>query len=743
MMLSPYFPLLRSRLLAPRFVSALLLAALPVSLAAVQTESVVHETYQHFLDGELKNVSLHRDGRLRLAPRVSEIGSLAEAVIWSAVAGPEGTLFIGAGNEGKVYAFSPGGEVEELADTEQVFVRALAVDDRGRLYFGSSPDGKVYRVGDDGETEVFFDPRETYIWSLQFGPGGDLFVATGDQGRVYRVPAGAEAGSAGEVYFDGDESHISTLAWDEEGRLLAGTSPNGYVYRLAGKGEAFLLFNSPDEEVRRIVPGSDGNLFVATFSSGGQGSETSGRAGSLAEALAALASGEKADGAGESNPPGASSDENGGKRPGTIYRVTADGFYEPFWGLPGVSIHSLLRQDDGTLLVGTGDEGRLFSLAGFQSWELRQTLPAGNNISAMLQAPDSSGVFALTSHPARIYELDFDLAGEGEYVSPVFDAKQVAKWGHFYAEAPGAGRDNFEASVRSGNSEKADATWTPWQAVEENAADVEPGRYFQYRLALKDGDVAVRRVRFFYQHANAAPVIAAVRVVIADLGLEQFEMPPQQPAVDLDQLFRGAGTYSPSESERRAQIRAYESPGAVTAAWQARDGNDDELVFTVQLRRAGDESWHTIAADLAEPFFSFNGNGYAEGSYQVQVIASDRRSNLSGTARETRRLSELFVIDNTGPEIAVDEVTTQGSSAAVVFGIGDETSMLAGADYVLDGAETTALFPDDGIYDEREEHFRLELDGLETGRHTLVIRAVDEARNSRVRQVTIEVGEQR
>lgn len=715
--------------------AAVALASPPVTSHAVRTEFVNHETYQDFLDGELKNVSLHREGRLALAPGASEIARLADAIIWSVAAGLDGTVYLGAGNEGKAYALSPEGEVEEFFDTDEIFVRAMAVDRNGRLYFGTSPDGKVYRTGDDGELEVFFAPRETYIWSLLFGPEGDLFVGTGDQGRIYRIEAGAEAGAPGEVYFESDETHISALAWDNEKRLLAGTSPNGYVYRLEEREKAFLLFNSPEEEVRQIVPGKAGELYVGTFSS------TSGKgSGAVAQAVASLSSGGDESEAEEGGPAAAGSPGgSGGQRSGIIHRVTAEGFHEPFWALPDVSIHSVLQLEDGPLLIGTGNEGRIFSLAGFQSWELRQTLPSGSDVSAILRVPGAADVLAFTSNPARVYRLDFGLSGEGEFLSKVFDAKQVARWGRLYVDTGTADGSELQTFVRSGNTEKADATWTSWTLVDagEGAGEISPARYYQYRLVFGSADAEVRRVRFFFRHANAAPVIAALRIVTTNLGLEKFELPPQQPTIDLDQLFRSSGPRSRSTPETRHQIRAYERPGTVTAAWQARDGNEDDLVYSVKLRQAPGGAWHTIGEEVRDPFFSFNGNGYPEGAHQVKVVASDRLSNPPGDDREARRVSEVFMIDNTAPEIEVSEVAVDGSTAAVRFRVVDQISIVAAADFILNGETPVAVYPEDGLFDSRGEGFHLNLNKLETGHHTLLIRVADEARNMRVRQVAI------
>jgi hypothetical protein len=738
-----------TRSFLPRSLAAAALMALVPWAEAVRTEFVIHESFQDFTAGDLENLSLHREGRLRLAPGAEEIARMTDAVIWSAVAAGDGTFYIGAGSEGRVYRLHGDGRLEPVFSAGQALVRALAVDSEGRLYVGSSPHGKVFRYTGEGKAEELFDPGEAYIWSLLFNEAGDLFVGTGDKGKIYRLPAGFEPGDEGELYFDSDESHISTLSWDHQARLLAGTSPRGYLYRIESREEAFVLFNSPDEEIRQVLAHGDGNLYVATFSGTAptppRGGATAARASNtVAQALAALASEEREDGQEEqAQPPTPAAAPRRaaptGPRPSTIYRVDAEGFHEAFWGLPGTAIHALLAFDGGPILIGTGSEGRLFSLAGFQEWTLRQSLPSGSDLSVMLPGAGDGEVLIFTSNPARVYRLDTAISGEGEYLSDIFDASQVARWGRLHVETGPGGSAGVRPFVRTGNTERPDSSWTGWREAGEAGEGAVAGRYFQYRLAFERAEAEVRRVRFFYRHGNAAPVISALRVLTADVGLERYLLPPQPPTLDLDQLLRNPRAQPGPGQEARQQLRVYERPGTITIAWQARDPNDDELVYTLRMRRTDAEEWSTIADEVRESFYSFNGNGLPDGDYQVKVVASDHLSNARGEGRTARRVSEVFIIDNTAPEIVVETVETEGRRARIVFSAADASSMIAAADYIVDGGDPVRLFPEDGIFDSRRERFVVEAEGLSPGPHALFLRVADEARNPRIHQVRVEI----
>ncbi len=730
-----------------RLPRAIGLAAATMAFAAglhgVRTESVSQESFGDFFEGEPRNIVIDREGFLTLGPEASLIGELEEPIIWSAAAGRDGDLIVGTGNAGKVFRLTRAGEWEELFSTGEVLIRAVAVGADGSVYAGASPEGKVYRLAPGAEEpEVFFDPEDPYIWALEFSEAGDLFVATGDNGRVYRIPAGGD-GEAAEVYFESGEAHVSALAWESSGVLLAGSSPQGYLYRVTAAEEAFVLFNSPDEEIRQIVV-ADEWIHVATFSGGPLPNAGANPGGYLSAAMAAISSstnnnGESGGNATPRRP--AAAGTNNVQRVSTVYRVDAEGFYETHWALPGVPVHSLLATADGRLLIGGGSQGRLFSVQSPQSWNLRERLPEGSEISALL--PDPAGndsIIALTSNPARAYRLGKAPAPEGEFLASAHDAGQIARWGRLHVDADRA--DGLTVEARSGNTEEPDAHWSGWHPVGgDGVSETPPGRYFQYKLVLQnpgDGGPRVNRARFFYRSANAAPEVTAIRVVTSGVGLERFQMPPQQPNIDLDQLFRPSGGQA-GPPEGRSQVRAYERPGTITVAWQARDPNEDDLLFSVSLRREGSGEWLLLGDGVDNTFLSFNTAGMEEGDYRVKITASDHLSNLPGEARDASRVSDLFRIDNRPPEITVAGVEVEGRSAVIRWRAEDGHSLVTGAEYVLNGGDPRRLYPENGFFDATSASFTLRLDLLESGKQTVLLHAMDEARNVGSHALTFQV----
>src|ERR1022692_1048048 len=224
------------------FMSSMLLApGIFPAARAVETDKVNHDTFAGFSPGEFDNVSLTSDGHLELAPAMTNVATLTDPIIWSAVEDAQGTVFLGTGNQGKVYKLNPKGELSVFFAPNEVMVHALALDHKGRLYAATSPNGRVYRFDAEGQAEVYCSPGETYIWAMTFGKDDTLFLATGNHGKILRVSHTNSTPAKAETCFESEENHISALALDKDGNLLAGTSPHGYLYRIDKANHGFVL----------------------------------------------------------------------------------------------------------------------------------------------------------------------------------------------------------------------------------------------------------------------------------------------------------------------------------------------------------------------------------------------------------------------------------------------------------------------------------------------------------------------
>ena len=771
--------------------SALLVLGLAPVARAVVTENVDHDTFAEFGQGEFENISLTSDGHLGLAPAMTNLASATDPIIWAAVQDANGNVFFGTGNQGNVYKLTPKGELSIFFAPNEVMVHALALDAKGRLYAATSPNGRVYRLDADGRAEVYCNAGETYIWAMTFGKDGALYLATGNHGKILRAAPTNSTSAKIEAYFETPETHITALAWDKDGNLLAGTSPHGYLYRIDKANHGFVLINSGDKEIKQIAVATNGMIYASTFVENTRQESSPGF--SLSANIISVMGGGASDYAARPTPPAnappsspASADDGSSPNPagmmmvggipgqagtpgaagpskGAIYRIDANGFYEKYWSAPDEAIYSMILLPDGSLLAGTGDNGRIYSVADAIHWKLLQKTGDGAQVSALLaDIGKSKQYFALTSHPGKLYRLDLTLATNGIYTSRAFDAKQISLWGRLHPVGDVPNDTTLEFSTRSGNTEKPEKTWSDWSEPRPLSAEISisspSARYLQYRAQFKrdagspNATAQLRRVQFYYQNQNAAPVISRIKVITKGFGVSKMPMPQMEaPAMTLDQLLGSSAGDPPTANPAMAAmaamttmishppLRVTKSPGFCTVVWDASDPNQDQLTYSVAIRSEFDKQWTTLVDKTEDTFFSFDTTGFHEGLYFIKVTASDAPSNTPDTAKTTEAASEAFLIDNTPPTLTVKKQEVAKDHARIVVEAVDNASVINFAGYSLDGRDEVALRPDDLIFDSTNETFVVELNDLSKGAHSLLLRVQSEAKNMSVVKLNFEV----
>ncbi len=722
---------------------------------AVRTQSFLHSVYEDFIKGEFENVSLGNEGHLQLAPALTEWVEIDEPIIWAAVADADGNLYLGTGNRGKVLKVNAEGEVTDYFSPEEILSRALVLDGEGNLYVGTSPVGRVYRIVPGGRPEIFFDPDDSYIWDFVFDPEGNFYVSTGSSARIYKLPPDFQPGDEPLVWFKSDQTHLTDLAWDNHGHLLAGSSPQGILYRITGENEGFALYNSGAQEIKQISTLDDGKIYFATFDT------KSGNGGGGSSSNATLSRNEEEPFVVTANA-GFRSSSNGNKREkksgpvgrGIIYSLDENGFVEAYWGLPSANIFAFAHTSSGEIVVGTNDDGRIFSVVDRGYWKLLQQSPKGGEISVLMPDPaNADDLLVITSNPGGIYRLQGQPASEGKFTSPTVDAGQIARWGNLHPLGKGGGAAANRLRTRSGNTEEPDDTWSSWEEAvfsgDRHLIESPNARFMQYELSfasdhennnpLSIDNAMVRRLRLFYQTGNATPNISAIRVIPA--GFEMLRSVANKPNIDLKSLLEERNPEKLLQKPvPRLQLKNLGEEGLMTIAWNAVDPNGDTLEFGLSIKAVDAVDWIALAEELEEPVYTFNTRGFEDGYYQVKVGADDRLDNDARNARRGERLSELFLIDNSPPEIEfLDTTEDMGNKDHLIqFKASDDLSVLRAVYYTLDGQKARSLRPQDGLFDSKEESFALALEDLKPGSHSLLLEAFDENGRAAVLSLSFE-----
>jgi sugar lactone lactonase YvrE len=732
--------------------AAALFVCAAVSATASSPKFFVAATQADFLKGDLENLSLDARGQLTLGPSSEVVYETPSPFLWTVVPGPDGTLYAGTGNDGRVFKIDPQGRASQLFDATELEVHAIALAPNGGVFAASSPDGKIYRIDRNGNSSTFFDPEEKYIWAMVADVKGNLYAATGEKGVVYKITPDGK----GSPFYNTKATHATALAVDKAGNLIVGTESPGRVVRVDAEGKGFVLLDTPYQEVRTLKFDDKGALYVAAANgranSGGSPSTpsdstpaTPGPATgspvpsvSVSTEITAVVVDSPGAGAG-----GATTRPSSGASKGALYRVAPDGLWDMLWDSREDLPYDLAFESDGRLIVATGDKGKIYRLEGDP---VRPTLLARASASQVTSLyRDARGrLFYATANPGKISRLTSERAAKGTYESEVRDAQMVSSWGTISWRGNISGSNTIEISTRSGNTETPDDTWSAWSSpyTASGSPIVSPkSRYLQWRAVISgsgDGPV-LTSITAAYLQRNLRPQVRSVTVhppgivfqkpySTGDPDLAGFEN-QSTPDRKLTQAAQNQSAGSSSSLGRRTYQKGLE-----TLQWRADDDNDDDLSYEVQYRREGESTWKVLRKDLTESILVWDTSTVPNGTYFVRVIASDGPSNSASTALTGELDSAAFDIDNTPPTFSAAAARLDGNRTIVSFDVKDDQSPVQRVEYSDDGEEWRAVFPVDGIADSRSEHYELALAGR-IGSRGITIRAIDSMNNVSTTQV--------
>jgi hypothetical protein len=651
----------------------------PRHAAAVGTESWVIQGAEAFAAGTLENIAVSSLGEFSLAPDLTQVAETEDPYVWSlAVAGD--TTYVGTGNAGRIYKVVAGEEPALLVDTPEVAILSLVVGPDGALYAGTSPDGLVYRIDPTAAMPTpttIFQGDETYVWALMFDGDGRLYVATGENGKLFRLtPEPGGSSFTSEVLFDAEESHLLCLA-NVGGKVYTGSDSNGLVYRIdpAVPDKAFVVYDSDEQEVRSILNGGLGAVYITTSTGKTPRPQSPGA------------------------PPPPS---NGDDVQSFVYSIDAKDVARRIWQSDEGLIYAAAWMG-ASVLVGVGDEGRLYAVSPDGQAESLGGVTESNVLSI---AGSGDGFVVGTGNAGKVYTLDGAVASEGSWESETLDAEFVSDWGRLEWEGDASAGASITVQSRSGNTETPDNTWAEWAEVPADTDKVPSprARFLQIKLSLATADggpsPAVWSVATAYLQSNISPEIASVSVAAAaDEGGRN-----------------GRSTPSGAPQTKR------------TAAWEVEDPNGDAMEYAVYFQAEGETTWHLLEDELTEPTHTWDTAPTPDGDYRVRVVASDATANPSARALVTEFVSEPFRIDHTQPMIAGLEATRDAEGVVrVQFDAEDATSHVGEAAYSLSADRWSPVYPTDDLFDSQREAFSFTIDDAPADARTVAVKVTDRA----------------
>src|SRR5947207_2180401 len=254
------------------------------SLEASSPKFFQASTQADFLKGDVDNVTIDSHGQLMLGPATELVYETSAPFLWSMVAAPDGTLFIGTGNEGKVLRVDQHGKAFVLLDSPFQEIRALHFDNKGLLYAaalnarntasGSGTPTEEHAERPAPETARTPVPSvSAEITSISIvdvgggsgGPGSTHEDRRSPRGAVYRINPG---GGWDQPWESRDDSPYE-VTFDPNGAVIVGTGNKGKLYRLEGDPlKPTLLARASAQQVTAFYKDTHGRLYYATANPG-------------------------------------------------------------------------------------------------------------------------------------------------------------------------------------------------------------------------------------------------------------------------------------------------------------------------------------------------------------------------------------------------------------------------------------------------------------------------------------------
>lgn len=747
-----------SLIFAAAILSFLLLSP-HTQISASQTTTWEMAGAADFLKGSMRGVAVSWDGLLRPGLRRVEVASPEQPVIWSALRANDGTVYLGTGYRGAVYALRSSGELEHLWTAPEPVVFAMALDASGALYAATSPDGKIYRIQGNTATE-YFNPQAQYIWSLAVGTNGTVYAGTGPDGLVYAVTGVG----TGEVHYTSGQAHITSLAAENIGSLLAGSEPNGLLYRITAKDKAFVLHDAPLPEIRAIVAGPGGDVFVAAMGgsvarkqqipdSPAGSASPSGATISTTVTVTASSDGLQqpvqlpqtaTDPSTVSTPPLSASSslyEMAGVERSAVYRIAPDNTVDTLWSSKEENVYDLAL-DGSRLLVATDREGRIYSLD-LQGRASLLAQTAQGQTTRLL--PGQQHFLAATGNEGKLFRFEQNGTADAEYESPVHDAQKVSRWGQLnWSEQKGAsGEAAVEMMTRSGNAFRPDDTWSDWQPVgiEASGARIASpnARYLQWKARFREnaGNAALERVTVAYLPQNSPPKLTSLKVssqlkASENTGRAATEAATSSAMAAYSITVSASGEADaggPAGNTVASTSRLVEP--VVQCTWEAEDPDGDTLRYHLSYRAEDEQEWKTVARDIRETTYAIEGSRFADGRYYFQVTATDASDNAPGVAREDTLTSAPAIIDHGSPELAVLSRERLDDRWQLRVQATDAVSMIRRLEMSVNAKPFAIVLPVDGISDGvSEEYLLIVPDSVAPeAEKSVVLRATDAAGN--------------
>lgn len=654
------------------------------SAGAVGTRRFELSLGKDFKGGDLQGVAIDGAGRVHAGLNLGAVPVSDAQAIWSTLPRGDGSLLLATGNEGKLLELR-GGSIRQLAETDALVLTSLLEAWNGDVLVGAMPTGQILRYR-NGQLEKFVALEGAeHVWGLAFDRAHQLvYAATGPEGKLFRIDAAGRA----EVHFDAEEAHLmSVAAAPRFGGVYVGGSDKAKLYEVRAPGRANVLHDFGRTEVRAIAVAPSGEVYAVA---------------NQIKAGTAIPS-----------PKSKSKSRSKTSGKGVLFRFQTDGTPEQLLASETEHYTSLTIGVDGRPYVGTGVEGRIYTVDESHN-EILVADTDERQIGTLVL--DADHQFVGASDPAVVHPVRGVGGPDAVWTSKPLDAGLRAYFGRLSWAASGP----LQLSTRSGNTSQPDDTWSAWSTpiAQPGRTQTPAARYVQIRARWGEHPSAT------LSHVTLAFVTDNLRAVLTSVDVEE----PKDERVS-------AGS---SEVGSSGGPVTKEADPIIKLKWKVDNPDADELRYRLQYRMLGTRTWLDVLKpgdQLVQSRYEWDTSDLPEGRYRIRVQASDELSNPPARVKRHELTSAVVLVDNTPPAFSTLEAHGRKIRGTAVDGVGPIARIEVG---VAGSGEWYPFFPRDGIYDEQSEDFDVDASTIVPEGPVLVsVRIYDQGNNFVVRHLNL------
>ena len=424
---------------------------------------------------------------------------------------------------------------------------------------------------------------------------------------------------------------------------------------------------------------------------------------------------------------------------GGVYQILTDGSWDLIWESAEDIPYDLLIEPSGSLLIGTGNTGKIYRLAGTPLETILLTRAQAQQVTALLLEENGDVIFT-TTNPGKVFRLQAALSDTGHYESEVLDTDTISTWGTIRWRSGTPTETEVNIFTRSGNTRIPDETWSEWLGPylnpEGSTIRNSKSRYLQWKAVLignSKRSPLLTSVTTAYLQRNIRPRVSSVSIeppgVVfqkpypsGDPGIAGFDGDTPTQRLSRQVVPSNTGTTNPVQGQRVFKN------GLLTFTWKATDDNGDDLEYDILYRHQEQTQWNTLRQKLTATIFVWDTTSVPDGKYIIRIVASDSRSTHPERTLLGHRDSPTFDVDNTNPVFLFEKKRNNGTSTILEFEVSDELSAVKSVEYSLDGINWNNAYPEDGISDSKSEQFEISFNQT-VDLSNIVIRATDALNN--------------